>query len=157
MTYLTYSHFPPPLPLDKIVLLNELAQKLSMGLESKEGALRALGEEFPEEKLVEIRAELIADAKSDGALNLVKVQVQKQIMDMTGFMASPDGTATPVDPMMMGDGDMLGDGSIGAQGTDPQAPVVEAETLDAEQRIRETLVSQAYGANVPKTRAVDKE
>jgi hypothetical protein len=157
MTYLTYSHFPPPLPLDKIVLLNELAQKLSMGLESKEGALRALGEEFPEEKLVEIRAELIADAKSDGALNLVKVQVQKQIMDMTGFMASPDGTATPVDPMMMGDGDMLGDGSIGAQGTDPEAPVVEAETLDAEQRIRETLVSQAYGANIPKTRTVDKD
>jgi hypothetical protein len=157
MTYLTYAHFPPPLPLDKIVLLNELAQKLSMGLESKEGALRALGEEFPEEKLVEIRKELIEDAKSDGALNLVKVQVQKQIMDMTGFMASPDGTATPVDPMMMGDGDMLGDGQIGQEGTDPEAPAVEAESLMAEQQIRETLVSQAYGANVPKNRTVDKE
>jgi hypothetical protein len=157
ITYLTYAHFPPPLPLDKIVLLNELAQKLSMGLESKEGALRALGEEFPEEKLVEIRKELIEDAKSDGALNLVKVQVQKQIMDMTGFMASPDGTATPVDPMMMGDGDMLGDGQIGQQGTDPEAPAVEAESLMAEQQIRETLVSQAYGANVPKNRTVDKE
>jgi hypothetical protein len=157
ITYLTYAHFPPPLPLDKIVLLNELAQKLSMGLESKEGALRALGEEFPEEKLVEIRKELIEDAKSDGALNLVKVQVQKQIMDMTGFMASPDGTATPVDPMMMGDGDMLGDGQIGQEGTDPEAPAVEAESLMAEQQIRETLVSQAYGANVPKHRTVDKE
>jgi hypothetical protein len=157
ITYLTYAHFPPPLPLDKIVLLNELAQKLSMGLESKEGALRALGEEFPEEKLVEIRKELIEDAKSDGALNLVKVQVQKQIMDMTGFMASPDGTATPVDPMMMGDGDMLGDGQIGQEGTDPEAPAVEAESLMAEQQIRETLVSQAYGANVPKNRTVDKE
>ena len=157
ITYLTYAHFPPPLPLDKIVLLNELAQKLSMGLESKEGALRALGEEFPEEKLVEIRKELIEDAKSDGALNLVKVQVQKQIMDMTGFMASPDGTATPVDPMMMGDGDMLGDGQIGQQGSDPEAPAVEAESLMAEQQIRETLVSQAYGANVPKNRTVDKE
>ena len=157
MTYLTYAHFPPPLPLDKIVLLNELAQKLSMGLESKEGALRALGEEFPEEKLVEIRKELIEDAKSDGALNLVKVQVQKQIMDMTGFMASPDGTATPVDPMMMGDGDTLGDGQIGAQGTDPEGPAVEAESLMAEQQIRETLVSQAYGANVPTHRTVDKD
>jgi hypothetical protein len=157
MTYLTFAHFPPPLPLDKIVLLNELAQKLSMGLESKEGALRALGEEFPEEKLVEIRKELIEDAKSDGALNLVKVQVQKQIMDMTGFMASPDGTATPVDPMMMGDGDMLGDGQIGPEGTDPEAPAVEAESLMAEQQIRETLVSQAYGANVPTHRTVDKD
>jgi hypothetical protein len=72
-------------------------------------------------------------------------------------MASPDGTATPVDPMMMGDGDMLGDGQIGPEGTDPEAPAVEAESLMAEQQIRETLVSQAYGANVPKNRTVDKE
>jgi hypothetical protein len=157
LTYVTYAHFPPPLPLDKLVLLNELSQKMSMGLESKEGALRALGEEFPEEKLVEIRQELMADAEAEGALNLLKVQIQKQIMDMTGMMAGPDGTATPIDPMMMGDGDVLGDGQIGEQGGDPAAGEVEQENLNAEQEIRNTLVTEAYGTNIPSRRVATSE
>jgi Phage portal protein, SPP1 Gp6-like len=157
ITYVTYAHFPPPLPLDKIVLLNELQQKMSMGLESKEGALRALGEEFPTEKLEEIRAELMDDAQAEGALNLMRVQIQKQIMDMTGMMASPDGTATPVDPMMMGDGDVLGDGQIGQQGTDPAANAVAQQNMAAEQQIRETLVTEAYGTKTPSRRTVDKD
>ena len=152
ITYVTYAHFPPPLPLDKLVLINELSQKMSMGLESKEGALRALGEEFPEEKLVEIRAELMADAEAEGALNLLKVQINKQIMDLTGMMAGPDGSATPIDPMMLGDGDVLGDGQVGPQGADPAANQVEAESQMAEQQIRETLVSEAYGTNLPQRR-----
>ena len=157
MTFITYTHFPEPLPLDKIVLLNELAQKISMGLESKAGALRALGEEFPLEKLNEIRKESQDDALSEGALNLVKVQVQKQIMDMTGFMAGPDGTATPIDPMMMGNGDVMGDGQLGPQGTDPQAGLVDQENLQAESDIRNTLVQEAFGNNPPPMRPVDKD
>jgi hypothetical protein len=157
LTYINHAHFPQPLPLDKIVLLNELSQKISMGLESKEGALRALGEEFPEEKLAEIRSELQEDAKAEGALNLLKVQVQKQIMDMTGFMAGPDGTATPIDPMMMGDGDLLGDGQIGAEGTDPEADAVNQQNLMAEQEIRNTLVTEAYGPAGASRSTVDKE
>jgi hypothetical protein len=157
LTFVTFAHFPQPLPLDKIVLLNELQQKMTMGLESKEGALRALGEEFPEEKLAEIRQELIEDAESEGSLNLVRVQIQKQIMDMTGFMAGPDGTATPIDPMMMGDGDVLGDGQLGAEGTDPDAATVAQENLQAEDSIRQTLVDGAYGTQTPSRRAVDKE
>lgn len=158
ITYVSYAHFPPPLPLDKLVLLNELSQKISMGLESKEGALRALGEEFPEEKLDEIRREMKEDAIADGALKLVQVQVQKQIMDMTGMMAGPDGTATPVDPMMMGDGDILGDGQLGAPGTDqPEDQQVDAQNLQAEAEIRNTLVTEAYGTNIPSRRTVDKE
>ena len=156
LTYVTYAHFPPPLPLDKLVLLNELSQKMSMGLESKEGALRALGEEFPEEKLQEIRQELMAEAESEGALNLLKVQIQKQIMDMTGMMAGPDGTATPVDPMMMGDGDVLGDGQLGPQGKDPEAGAIAQQNLEAESEIRNTLVTEAYGTKVPSRRTPDK-
>jgi hypothetical protein len=155
--FITYTHFPPPLPLDKIVLLNELAQKMSMGLESKEGALRALGEEFPLEKLYEIRKELQEDAMSEGSLNLVKVQIQKQIMDMTGFMAGPDGTATPIDPMMMGDGDVLGDGQLGQQGLDPDARAVEQENLAAQDQIRNTLVNEAYVNSSATQRPVDKD
>ena len=158
ITYLTFTHFPPPLPMDKIVLLNELQQKMAMGLESKEGALRALGEQFPIEKLEEIRAELRDEAEAEGALNLLRVQVQKQIMDMTGMMAGPDGTATPVDPMMMGDGDILGDGIVGDPNAgDPAAEAVATENLDAEAQIRETLVTKAYGENPPAKRTVDKD
>jgi hypothetical protein len=160
ITYVTYAHFPPPLPLDKLVLLNELQQKMTMGLESKEGALRALGEEFPEEKLQEIRAELVEDAEAEGALNLVKVQIQKQIMDMTGMMAGPDGTATPMDPMMMGDGSVLGDGITGPETKDSvQDPALngQSEELQGEEQIRANLITQAYGTKIPARRTVDKD
>jgi hypothetical protein len=158
ITYLTFTHFPPPLPLDKIVLLNELQQKMTMGLESKEGALRALGEQFPNEKLEEIRAELRDEAEAEGALNLLRVQVQKQIMDMTGMMSGPDGTATPVDPMMMGNGDLLGDGVSGpAQGATPQDDAAAQENLAAEEQIKQTLVTKAYAENPPAKRTVDKD
>jgi Phage portal protein, SPP1 Gp6-like len=156
LTYVNYAHFQPPLPLDRIVMLNELSQLMSMGLESKEGALRALGEEFPTEKLAEIRAELVDDAQAEGALNLVKVQIQKQIMDLTGFMAGPDGTATPIDPMMMGDGEVLGDGQLGPQGT-PADPNAEQQNLQAEAAIRQDLLTAAYGNETPSRRTVDKE
>jgi len=132
---------------------------MSMGLESKEGALRALGEQFPNEKLAEIRSELREDAESEGALNLVKVQIQKQIMDMTGMMAGPDGSATPVDPMMMGDGDVLGDGILGPQSKkpDPNDAASAAENSNAETQIRNTLLTQAYGDRPPAKRTVDKD
>jgi len=159
ITYMNFAHFPPPLPLDKLVLLNELQQKMSMGLESKEGALRALGEEFPLEKLTEIREELIKDAKSDGAINLVKAQIQKQLMDITGMMVSPDGTATPMDPIMLGDGELLGDGQEGAEGQ-PQTPeqsAIQEENSEAESQIRETLTNDAFGTNSPTRRTVDRE
>jgi len=155
ITYVTYAHFPPPLPLDKLVLLNELSQKMTMGLESKEGALRALGEEFPEEKLEEIRQELQSDAIAEGALNLVRAQISKQLMDLTGMMVSPDGTATPMDPVMLGDGDTLGDGQLGPTGEgDGQ---VEEDQLEAEASIRQSLVTQAYGTKIPSRSTVDKE
>ena len=160
ITYVTYAHFPPPLPLDKLVLLNELQQKMSMGLESKEGALRALGEEFPLEKIQEIRSELMDDAKGEGALNLVKAEIQKQLMDITGMMVGPDGTATPMDPMMMGNGDVMGDGQLGpqGQGVDPQADAAIAqEQLQAEDQIRQTLINEAYGTNIPSRSTVDRD
>jgi hypothetical protein len=158
LTYQTYAHFPPPLPLDKLVLLNELSQKISMGLESKEGALRALGEEFPEEKLQEIRRELIEDAQAEGSLNLIKAEVTKQLMDITGMMVGPDGSATPLDPVMLGDGDVLGDGALGPQEPGSMDASQEgAQNLELEQNIRETLVNQAYGASTSPRRQVDRD
>ena len=160
ITYISHAQFAPPLPIDKLVMLNELSQKMSMGLESKAGALRKLGEEFPEEKLVEIREELIADAKSEGALNLVRVQIQKQIMDMTGMMAGPDGTATPIDPAMMG-GEVVGDGVTGPGDAEtgpltPEDTQIEQANFMAEQNIRQTLVEGAYGTQTPERSTIDK-
>jgi hypothetical protein len=159
ITYINYAHFPPPLPLDKLVLLNELQQKMSMGLESKEGALRALGEEFPLEKLQEVRSELINDAQAEGSLNLVKAQISKQLMDITGMMVAADGTATPMDPIMLGDGEMLGDGIGGVQGQEPtpEEMAADEENAAAEEQIRETLVNQAYGAQGSTRSVVDKD
>lgn len=159
ITYVNYAHFPAPLPLDKLVLLNELQQKISMGLESKEGALRALGEEFPSEKLEEIRSELIADAEADGALNLIKVQINKQIMDMTGMMVGPDGSATPMDPMMLGDGDILGDGIAGDPKANANNPEANSQATEAEGEaaIRNALVTEAYAPKLASRRTVDKD
>jgi hypothetical protein len=157
LTFINYAHFPPPLPIDKIVMLNELAQKLSMGLESKAGALRALGEEFPEEKLEEIRQELITEAKAEGALNLIKAEVTKQLIDLTGMMVGPDGSATPMDPMLM-QGDVTGDGEIGpSDGAVPQDPAVAMVTMEQEAMLRQTLLQTAYAEETPERQAVDKD
>jgi hypothetical protein len=162
ITYQNYVQFPQPLPLDKLIVLNEIQTKLGMGLESKEGALRTLGEEFPEEKLNEIREELIADAQADGALQLVKIQVQKAIMDMTGMMPGPDGnSAIPMQPQQLGDGDVLGDGIEGAPSEEnvknPDTIASEQANLEAEAAIRNKLVTDAYGTKLPQRRAVDRE
>lgn len=142
VTYQTISHFPPPLPLDKLVVLNEIQAKMSIGLESKEGALRTLGEEFPEDKLTEIRNELLADAKADGALSLLKAIITKEIGELTGLTIGPDGEATPNEP------------GIDAEGnpTPPAAPVLDQASMDEvteEGDIRNFLVTAAYGTKMP--------
>ena len=156
ITYITTVHFPPPLPLDRLVVLNEIQMLSQMGLESREGALRILGEEFPEEKLEEIRAEMVDDAIADGALSLLRAQLQKEIMDLTGMMPGVDGgPSTPIDPTMAmtADGEMLGDGAPGPAGTmQDQAGMA---VLSGEQELRNALVTRAYGTTVPQKRKPD--
>jgi len=150
-TYRTYAHFPPPLPLDKLIVLNEVQSLLSLGLQSKEGALRDLGEEFPESKLQEIRKELIDDAIADGALRLVQTEIEQEIASMTGQLGMADGTtagggATPgaAAPGPMG-------GAPGAG--EPMAPTLDPQTLDnlalGESELRTRLVTEAYGTKLP--------
>ena len=162
ISYMNYAQFPSPLPLDKLIVLNEIQTKLGMGLESKEGALRQLGEEFPEEKLEEIREELKADAEADGALQLIKIQIQKQIMDMTGMMPGPDGnSAIPMQPTELGDGDIMGDGMQGPQ--DPNNPenaasqATKGAEVQAEADIRNKLVTDAYGTKLPQRGSIDRD
>ena len=149
LTYLAQTNFPPPLPLDQLVVLNEVQMRMGMGLESKEGALRTLGEEFPEEKLQEIRTEMMEDAKADGAMTLLQTEISKAIQDMTGMMPGPDGMATPLEPMMAGTDDLIGDGIPGGM-TQPDEPDMAGK--DEEQRLREQLVVAAYGTKIPQRR-----
>lgn len=137
LTYESIVHFPQPLPLDKLIVLNEIQQKMNLNLESREGALRQLGEEFPDEKLEEIRAELIADAKSDGALNLVKQQINAAITSLTGMM--PDGTMPPG----AAPGDGTGPGPMGQPGV---ITPFEEQTIA---QLQQEIVVEAYGARTP--------
>jgi hypothetical protein len=148
-TYRTYCHFPPPLPLDKLIVLNEIQSLLSLGLQSKEGALRELGEEFPAAVLQEIRKELIDDAVADGALRLVQTEIDQEIMAMTGQMAPPDGTTG-------GGGATPGAGAAGpAAGAQPPVagPALDPETMGnlqlGEAELRNRLVTEAYGTKLP--------
>jgi hypothetical protein len=136
LTYQSFVHFPQPLPLDKLIALNEIQTKMSMGLESREGALRTLGEEFPNEKLEEIRAELIADAQSDGALNLLKGQINSAILSLTGM--APDGS--PLPPQI---------GPNGAPMPTPPPTPFEQETVAM---LQSDLVTKAYGTKIPQRR-----
>lgn len=89
----TTADFPPPLPTDELILLNEIQMRQEMGLESKRGALQELGEEFPDEKLAEIYDELREDMVEQGALGLLQSSIQASIMGATGMM--PDGSGQP--------------------------------------------------------------
>ena len=80
----TSVHWPPPLPVDILVKLNELQMKMGLGLESKAGALRELGELLPREKLDEIMAEKMEDAKDAGALSLVEAAIAAAVQLYTG-------------------------------------------------------------------------
>jgi len=86
--------WPQPLPIDVLVKLNEIQVKLELGLESKRGALRELGDtEFVDEKMREIFDEKLLEAKEDGALLFIKQKINAVILDETGML--PDGMPEP--------------------------------------------------------------
>ena len=143
LTYETSVHFPQPLPLDKLILLNEIQTKMSMNLESREGALRTLGEEFPDEKLDEIRTELIEDAKADGALNLIKSQINSAIASLTGLL--PEGQGVEMAPGQEA-GAGIGPGPSGQPGI---VTPFEAQTIE---QMQADLVTKAYGTKLPQRR-----
>jgi hypothetical protein len=131
--------------------LNEVQSLLSLGLQSKEGALRELGEEFPEAKLQEIRKELIDDAIADGALRLVQTEVEQEIASMTGQLGAMDGTTAGggAAPGAGAPGPMAGGPGAGA----PAGPMIDPQTLDTlalgESELRIRLVTEAYGTKLP--------
>ena len=146
ITFRSYVHFPQPLPLDKLIAINEVQSMLSLGLESKEGALRILGEEFPIEKLSEIRQELQDEAMADGALKLIQTQIEQDIVALTGSAPAQTGPGGPSAP-----------GGAGAQApAAPTEPVLLDDATIAAQmgddKVRTRLVTEAYGTQLPQRR-----
>lgn len=153
VTYQSYAHFEPPLPIDRLIVLNEIQMLTGLGLESRKGAMRMLGEEFPEEKLEEIRKELIEDAKADGALQLVKAAIAKEIQELTGLLPGADGAELP--PMQDGQVNPVSgvEGPATPQMPEPTLDLPQVLELDAESAIRTDLVTKAYGTKLPQRRA----
>lgn len=139
LTYQSFVHFPPPLPLDKLIVLNEIQTMMGINLESREGALRRLGEEFPEQKLAEIREELIEDAKNDGALQLLKSQINAAILATTG-MVMDGGAPVP--------GDVGGGGEMMPPSPQEMSPFAQEITA----ALQNDLVTKAYGTKIPQRR-----
>jgi len=146
VTYKTTCHWPDPLPVDVLIKLNEVQAKMSLGLESKRGALRTLGEEFPNEKMEEIFEELMDDAIDQGALTMLTSQIQSAIMLATGMLPNNEG---PV-PASAGGSDVSTAGN--SQGSMPGTAVnpVESDLMNQ-------LVSKAYGARFAQRRNPDAE
>ncbi len=97
LTYKTRAKFHTPLPIDQLIKLNEIMSKMQLGLESKRGALQDLGEMSPDEKMEELQNELMDDAKRQGALDLLKAEIQDVIMSQTisGSMMMGEGSPQP--------------------------------------------------------------
>jgi len=141
LTYKTSVHWPEPLPVDVLIKLNEVQAKMSLGLESKRGALRILGEEFPNEKMEEIFEELMDDAIDQGSLDMLRSQIQMAVMMATGMVPGPGGPSQP----SAGGSDVssTGESDSGMPGT--AVGPIESDLMNQ-------MVSKAYGARFAQRR-----
>lgn len=152
MTYQTYIHWPEPLPVDALIKLNEVMTKMELGLESKKGALEALGSEFPDEKLEEIFAELVEDAKYQGALDMLKAKIQQTVLATTGIVM---GEGEPENQQATKNAD-------GSTST-PDRPAPSPSMVNAlgqfgemqDQALFNDIVTKAYGTKIPQRRSPD--
>ena len=146
LTYKTTCHWPDPLPVDVLIKLNEVQAKMSLGLESKRGALRTLGEEFPNEKMEEIFEELMDDAIDQGALTMLTSQIQAAIMMATGMLPNNEGPVTA----SAGGADVSSAGNSGGSMPGTAVNPVESDLMNQ-------LVSKAYGARFAQRRNPSEE
>lgn len=156
LVYETSCEWPPPMPTDILVKLNEIQVKMALGLESKRGALQDLGEEFADEKLQEIFEELIEDAKDAGALDLIKSQINSAILALTGMI--PQEGAAPVPEPPQPNTPTTGSSSTNSSSSTvapPPTPPFQDLTGAETQKLLTELVTQAYGTKYPQRRNPD--
>ncbi len=150
--YQVSCEWPPPLPVDQLIKLNEIQAKMALGLESKRGALKDLGEEFADEKLQELFDEMVEDAKEAGALELIRSQISSSILALTGMV--PQGEASPVPQDSASEGNSSPAGTTQpAPPTPPFADITSEET----KKLLAEIVTQAYGTKLPQRRNPDND
>lgn len=147
LTYRTSCHWPEPLPVDVLIKLNEVQAKMSLGLESKRGALRELGEEFPNEKMLEIFEELQDDAVDQGALDMLRAQIAQAVMLTTGMVPGAGG------PEMAS----AGGANVSSAGGGAGAPLPGPAISPMAEQMANQLVSKAYGARFAQRRVPNEE
>lgn len=149
ITYQTECHWPPPLPVDILIKLNELQMKMGMGLESKRGALRELGEEFPDSKALEIFKELVEDAMDQGALDMLRAQITAAVAAETGMVPGANGPE-PQEPAVTTAG--------GAPASAAPPGPIATQPLGGEMAvIAEQLNTRAYGTKLAQWRNPDND
>lgn len=159
--------FPPPLPQDQLVVLNEIMTELQLGLESKAGALRKLGEQFPDEKLQELFQEQLQDTKMAGAQRILDSQINAAIIMLTGIV--PEGAGTPMDGGEHSEQTTRKpDGTKTTKTTDknpvvganspltplPGLPDITQAIGGSQANLMSDLVTQAFGTKLPQRRQV---
>lgn len=147
-----------PLPVDLLIKLEEVQLKLALRLESRKGALKDLGEEFPDEKLLELAQELIEDAKDQAAIDLIKAHVAAALIELTGVV--PDGMEqADTEPVQNADGSATPPPKPPAQ---QQAagmnlpPLSSITGSDDNRNLMAEIVTRAYGYKEQARRDIDK-
>lgn len=145
LTYRNTVEFASPLPIDKLIALNEIQMKMALGLESKEGALRTLGEAYPAEKLQELYNELHQDALEQGALDLMRAQISMLIAGLSGM--PPEGMEA------QGGGQVQSAGGPGVTGAgDVQQPPTQFADDPEVQNILQQITTLSQGTKIPQIR-----
>ena len=145
---------PSPLPLDKLIALNEIQIEMGLGLESKTGALRKLGEAYPAEKLQELINELHQDMLEQGALDLLRTQLTVLIGMLTGV--PPEGTEDQdASGVQSAGGPGVTTAAAGAAGPGmPQPPVLDSPEV---KDLYNQLTTLSQGTKIPQIRNPAKE
>lgn len=145
LIYFSDIDWPSPLPVDKLVKLNEIAAMMNMDLESRRGALKDLGEQFPDDKLQEIYDELHEDAIRDGALRMLRTQIDSVTAELTGMVPQPDGTSEMVEPEQDAEGNTKS--PSGGPGTINKIDLQDLDGAGSMNALREAVVN-AYGTKL---------
>jgi hypothetical protein len=148
LVYFSDIDWPSPLPIDKLVKLNEIAAMMNMDLESRRGALKELGEQFPDDKLQEIYDELHEDAIRDGALRMLRTQIDAIALGSTGLLPTEDGSVA--DPNAVPATDAEGNPKPTDNGPDKidQTPNLQALDGAGSMNALREMVNNAYGTKL---------
>ena len=150
--------WPPPLPVDSLIKLSEIEKKMMLNLESRRGAMRDMGEQFPDEKLEELFLETKEDLVHTAALDIIKSKIQSFIMEAFGVV--PEGGGEPVPPTPAAPAGNGSGGGASAPAPQPKPPPglgnISELVAGMDSGLISEIVTQATLPRVPMQRNIDK-